>query len=129
LLLVPLNGRCELLKKPQKKDAKKAVDEMRKQAHKAGSRIVRTLTETPELVKLERNERAFKNELDHHLREIGLHALRIQKRARRKATAHNPFEDLGPINDELRIVEELQEELRKNREKMAKVREKIRAKS
>jgi hypothetical protein len=116
------------VKKPQGADAKKAVEEMRKQAREAGTRIVRTLAETPELVRLERNERALKNEMDHHLRAIGLQVLRIHKRAKQKARGKSPFADLGPTHEELKTTEKLGEDLQKNREKMARVREKIRNK-
>lgn len=114
------------MEKRRRKRARETFEEMGRQISKRGRKAARTLARTPELIALERKERALKHELDHQLRQVGLQALRMHKRALRQRGGVSPFAGVGPIIEGLETADELQDEIQSNRKRISKVKVEMR---
>jgi hypothetical protein len=92
-----------------------------KQTIKGARRIAHAASEVPELIQLQRSDRALRSEMDDHLRSIGKRVFFLHKRAR----GESPFARYPVIMEELDVLRGVTEEYRTNRVRLKQVREEM----
>ena len=108
-----------------KEDAKKAARKVIKRAGKTGSQALHVLEETPELIQLQRTDRALRSEMDDHKRTIGNRVHSLHRRAR----GESPFVGFKTIMKELEALARVEEEYRLNRVHLNQLKERVRGKA
>jgi hypothetical protein len=100
---------------------RKSVEDTAKRAQRVGSRIAQAMAETPELISLQRNDRALRAEMSESYEKIGKRVMLLFKKSR----SETPFERYKTIRGELLKLEGLESEYRENRSKLAEVKRQI----
>jgi hypothetical protein len=103
---------------------RRTITRARKKAKKMGRQIAHAVSETPELISLQRAERSIRQEIDDELLAIG-------KRVRslyRKSRNGSPFERYVTITNHLEAIESLESEYQDKRTRLNQLREEIREK-
>lgn len=107
-----------------KQETKEMARKVIERAETVGARALKALGETPELIQLRRTERALRSEMDDHMRAIGKRAYVLYKKAR----GEPPFSRFKTITRELEALTRVEEEYRRNKVQLNRVRERIRGK-
>lgn len=102
---------------------RESVEYTSDKAKEVGSRIARAVSETPEYISLQRNDRALRGEMSETLEKIGKRVQLLYKRSKDGAT---PFERYSSIRKELERMDRLETEYRDNKAKLADVKRQIR---
>ena len=104
-----------------KKRAKlgKAVRTAARRIRGVGGRVATTVADTPELIVLQRDERALRTEIDAGMRNLGKRVLSLHKRS----PGRSPFNRFRTITKEIEILADLEERLRSNRTRLRKLHE------
>jgi hypothetical protein len=105
--------------------AGEAAKKTLKEARRVGRRVITAVADVPELVQLQRNDRALRSEMDDHLRSIGKRVLILHKRSRRES----PFARFRAIMEELKALERVEEEYRSTRVRLKQVRDEMAGKA
>lgn len=100
---------------------RKSVDGATKRAQEVGGRIAQAVGETPELVSLQRNDRALRSEMSETYEKIGKRVMLLYKKSRNET----PFERYKMIRDELLKLEGLENEYRENKAQLSTVKRRI----
>jgi hypothetical protein len=100
---------------------RRSVEETAKRAQRVGGRIAQAVGETPELISLQRNDRALRSEMQETYEKIGKRVMLLYKRSK----SETPFERYKTIRSELLKLEGLESEYRDNRAKLATVKRRI----
>jgi hypothetical protein len=100
---------------------RKGVEEATKRAQEVSGRIAQAMSETPEYISLQRNDRALRSEMEEIYQKIGKRVMLLYKRSQRET----PFERYKTIRSELLKLEGLESEYRDNKAKLANVKRRI----
>jgi hypothetical protein len=100
---------------------RKGVERATKQAQKMGGRLAQAVGETPELISLQRNDRALRAEMSESYEKIGKRVMVLYKKSKQES----PFERYKAIRTQLLKLEGLESEYRDNKAKLADVKRRI----
>jgi hypothetical protein len=100
---------------------RESVERATERAKKVGGRIAQAVGETPELVSLQRNDRALRSEMSECYEKIGKRVMLLYKRSK----SETPFERYKTIHGELLKLEGLESEFRENKQKLSTVKRRI----
>lgn len=103
---------------------KRGIESATRKAKEVGGKIAHVVSEVPELVSLQRNDRALRSEMDDELKKIGKGILNLHKRSR----GRSPFLKYKTVMKHLENLDGLEKEYRSNKIRLNTLREELRGK-
>jgi len=100
------------------KQIRKGIERATKEARKVGGRMSQAVSDTPEFISLQRNDRALEHEMTESYEKIGKRVVILHKRSK----GESPFARYTAILDELEKLERLELEYRENKAQLAEVK-------
>ena len=100
------------------KQIRKGLERAARQARRVGGRVSQAMSDTPEFVSLQRNDRALEHEMNEIYEKIGKRVLILHKRSK----GESPFAKYAPILSEIERLERLEREYRENKAQLAEVK-------
>ena len=100
------------------KQIRKGLERAARQARRVGGRMSQAMSDTPEFISLQRNDRALQHEMNEIYEKIGKRVVLLHKRAK----GESPFSRYTAILGELDRLEGLEREFRENKAQLAEVK-------